>query len=203
MELPQASTLPPDLAAPVYISFLPLSVWVSPSCLCEHLSPAFDLTLVFVPESHPVKPVSSSSNGMNHASVSVSHFSFSTRPPLNFCYLSPPLPHTIITVLGVCPVCCSVLWSQWGLNWELHGVFIPYFSARVCHTSAPCVFIAFWHWCFSPQPFNRAVMVAVATALRKPSVPTITDMPPAAASWAVHFCCVRFAGASSTPPAFL
>lgn len=53
VELPQASTLPPDLAAPVYISFPLLSVWVSPSCLCEHRSPVCDLTLVLVPESPP------------------------------------------------------------------------------------------------------------------------------------------------------
>lgn len=52
-ELPWASTLPPDLAAPVYSSLLLLSVWVSPSCLREHLSPMYDLTLVFVPEIHP------------------------------------------------------------------------------------------------------------------------------------------------------
>lgn len=145
MELPQASTLPPDLAAPVYISFLPLSVWVSPSCLCEHLSPTFDLTLVFVPKSHPAKPVTSSSNGMNHASASVSHFSFSTRPCLNFCSL---FHHRCLTPLSPCSVCvrCVALCcGQWGLKWELHGVFILYFPACVCHTSAPCVFIAFWH----------------------------------------------------------
>lgn len=135
MELPQASTLPPDLAAPVYTSFLPLSVWVSPSCLCEHLSPTFDLTLVFVPKSHPVKPVTSSSNGMNHASASVSHFSFSTRPRLNFCSLSPPLPHTIITVLGVCPVCCSVLWSvgpKVGTAWCFYSLFSCMCVSHLC-----------------------------------------------------------------------
>lgn len=52
-ELPWASTLPPDLAAPVCFSLLLLSVWVSPSCLREHLSPVSDLTLVFVSEIHP------------------------------------------------------------------------------------------------------------------------------------------------------
>lgn len=36
-------------------------------------------------------------------------------------------------------------------------------------------------------------MVAVVTAFWKPSVPTIPETPPAAASWAIHFCCVRFA----------
>lgn len=52
-ELPWASTLPPDLAAPVYSSLLLLSVWVSPSRLREHLSPMYNLTLVFVSEIHP------------------------------------------------------------------------------------------------------------------------------------------------------
>lgn len=100
----------------------------------------------------------------------MSRFSFSTRPSSNFCYLSPPLPHTVINMLGVCPLCCSVLWSKWGLKWELHGVFLYFFNFCMLHrSSGPCVFIAFWLWCFS--------VVAVVTALWKPSLPTITETP--------------------------
>lgn len=43
-------------------------------------------------------------------------------------------------------------------------------------------------------------MVAVVTALRKPSVPTIPETPPAAASWAIHCCRVRSVLVAVLPP---
>lgn len=86
-----ASALPPALAAPVYLSLLLLSVWVSPSRLREHLSPMCDLTPVCLRNSPRAKPVPTPPTGpIAPASLPLfmSHCSFSIHPSLSFCHLS-------------------------------------------------------------------------------------------------------------------
>lgn len=71
---------------------------------------------------------------MNHASVSVS-FSIFHSSILEFLNLSPPLPHTFVTVLGVCPVCCSVPWSvgpKVGTAWCFDSLFSCMCVSHLC-----------------------------------------------------------------------